>query len=340
MRHLVLAVLILISSPIMAQDDHDGETYTLHKNQWIWYSDIGYRTSPFTLKYDFSPEIDKLKFRHNIKPILGFGVHYKWFALRIGFGLPVYVYSENKYGQHSPVNIGTQFSIKKMFFDVDFRVNGGYAIKDAYRWIDTLTELQPNQLTPRVGTGSLSFNMWHFSKSEIHMRPILGRSGHYNRNASSTYFKYTFNIFEARHANGDINFELIPLELINSTVATTNAARITVMDIGLVPGYAMVRRLNNWQFSFIGGIGGVLQSKFYTNKVGTSRGFLGIAPRIDLKFIGGYNDERYFCHLDTDFDIKTARIQNMAYRQYFYSIKLVGGIRLKEKEKKSKRKKS
>ena len=63
--------------------------------------------------------------------------------------------------------------------------------------------------------------------------------------------------------------------------------------------------------------------------------FLGIAPRLDLKFIGGYNDEKYFCHIDTDFDIKSARIQNLAYRQYFYTIKLVGGIRLMPKDKKN-----
>ena len=340
MKHLALIAFLLVMLPIFEQNSDEEKIYTLRKNQWIWYSDIGYRTSPFTLRYDFTPEIDKLKFRHNIKPILGIGVHYKWFALRIGLGLPFTFFSVNQFGKHLPFNLGTQFSVKKLFFDIDLRLNGGYVIKDAYRWNSDLTELEPHQLMPRVGTGSLSFNVWHFRNTDINMRPILGRVGNYNRNASSIYLKYSLNVFEARHGDSHTTSELIPLDLINSAVSSTNASRITVMDVGLIPGYAMVKKLNNWQFSFIGGIGGVIQSKFYTNKTGLTRGFLGIAPRIDLRIIGGFNNEHYFCHLDTDFDIKTARIQNMAYRQYFYSIKLVGGIRLKEKNNTSKRKRS
>ncbi len=159
MRLLILIVLLSVSDSIFGQNEHEDETYTLHKNQWIWYSDIGYRTSPFTLKYDFAPGIDRLKFRHNIKPILGFGVHYKWFALRIGIGLPTTVHSVNKYGKHTPVNIGTQFSIKKMFIDVDFRLNRGYVIKNAVRWDSSLTQLHPHKILNNLNSFSLSTNL-------------------------------------------------------------------------------------------------------------------------------------------------------------------------------------
>ena len=171
------------------------------------------------------------------------------------------------------------------------------------------------------------------------MKPILGRVGHYNKDAASLYFKYTFNVFGASNGNDTANFEIVPSQLINDNVAVTSARGLAVIDIGFVPGYAYVKRLNKWQISFIGGLGGVLQTKIYTTAdVPNGRSFLGIAPRLDLKFIGGYNDERYFCHLDTDFDIKSARFQNMSYRQYYYSLKIVGGIRLKEKDRKAKRK--
>lgn len=342
MRHLVLISVMLGSFSIMSQEGHeDDRAYSLHKNQWIWYSDIGYRTSPFTLKYDFSPEIDKLKFRHNIKPILGIGVHYKWFALRVGFGLPTTIYSENKFGRHIPLNFGAQFSIKKMFIDADLRFNRGYVIKNAVRWDTTLSQLYPNKKLNNLNSFSMSTNLWHFKNKEIHMKPILGRAGHYNRDAGSFYLKYTFNFFGVSNNDDTLYKELVPIDFIKSTVGATQSRRLAAIDLGVVPGYAFVKRLNNWQFSFIGGLGAVLQSKFYSTATTiTPKNIIGIAPRIDLKFIGGYNDERYFCHLDTDFDIKSARYQRLSYRQYFYSIKLVGGIRLKEKEKKTKRKKS
>lgn len=341
MKQLLFILLFFISGSLFSQDNHEEEIYTLHKNQWIWYSDLGYRTSPFTLKYAFSEDVKKLKYRHNIKPILGFGVHYKWFALRLGIGLPLTIYSFKKYGQHTPFNIGTQFSVKKMFFDLDFRFNSGYVLKNALRWDSTLNELAPNDQLPNLRTSSFSINIWHFKNKQIHMKPILGRVGHYNRDAASMYFKYTFNVFGASKANDSMNLELVPATLIHDNVAVTAARGIAVIDIGFVPGYAYVKRLNKWQFSFIGGLGGVLQTKIYTTAdVPEGRSFLGIAPRLDLKFIGGYNDERYFCHLDTDFDIKSARLQNLSYRQYFYSLKIVGGIRLKEKDRKSKRKES
>jgi hypothetical protein len=341
MRSLIIILLLLAGKYISAQEVHHEGAYTLHKNQWILYSDIGYRTSPFTLKYNFSPEIDKLKFRHNINPILGFGVHYKWFALRIGIGLPSNVYSVNKYGRHTPVNVGAQFSIKKMFIDVDFRYNNGYVIKNANRWDTSLTQLHPNKILSGLNSLSLTTNFWHFRNKEIHMKPILGRAGHYNRDAGSFYLKYTFNIYGVSNNDDPGAKELIPINFIKSAVAATQSRGLAAVDIGVVPGYAFVKRLKNWQFSILGGLGGVLQTKFYsTSSADSPKNLIGIAPRIDLKFVGGYNDESYFCHLDTDFDIKTARYQRLSYRQYFYSIKLVGGIRLKEKQKKSKRKKS
>lgn len=339
MKGILLIAVLILSPLVFSQDGHDEEPYTLHKNQWIWYSDLGYRTSPFNLKYDFSPSINSLKFRHNIKPILGFGVHYKWFAFRIGIGLPLSVYSENKYGQLQTFNLGTQFSVKKSFIDLDFRNNVGYVIKNANRWDTTLNDLYPHRIMNSLNTYSLSANLWHFRNKEIHMKPILGRVGHYNKDAGSFYLKYTFNIFGVTNTNDSLSKELIPVEFIKSTVASTQSRGLAAFDLGVVPGYAFVKRLKSWQFSFMGGLGAVLQTKVYTTyDKPEGRSFLGLAPRMDLKFIGGYNDERYFCHLDTDFDIKSARYQKLTYRQFYYSIKLVGGIRLKEKVKKSKRK--
>ena len=76
----------------------------------------------------------------------------------------------------------------------------------------------------------------------------------------------------------------------------------------------------------------MIQSKFY--RAGqVTRGFLGIAPRVDLRFIAGYSKPDYFFWFVGDFDIKSIKHQDLRYRQTYYSLKLVAGIRLDKKKK-------
>ena len=93
--------------------------------------------------------------------------------------------------------------------------------------------------------------------------------------------------------------------------------------------------MNNWQFAVFGGLGGVIQSKFYTNG-DVTRSFLGIAPRLDFRLLGGFSKPEYFVFLTTDFDIKSIQIQELKYNQNFYTVKLVAGIRIRTKASKRK----
>ena len=111
---------------------------------------------------------------------------------------------------------------------------------------------------------------------------------------------------------------------------------ISVIDIGIVPGYAYVNRIENWQFSAFAGFGGVIQSKIYQAGQLT-RGFLGTAPRVDLRFIAGYSKPDYFFWFVSDFDIKSIKHQDLRYRQTYYSLKLVAGIRFDSKKKSGKK---
>lgn len=334
---LTIIILLLLQFRLLGQKDDDSSVYVLYKNQPVVYGDIGYRGSPFTLKYPFSEDINKLKFKHNLKAVLGVGIHYKWFSFRLGIGLPGTIRPASRYGTHQTFNLGTQFSVKKTFIDLDFRVNDGYVIKDAYQWNDSLDNIHPNEIADNMRTSSLSVNFWHFRKNEIHMKPILARVGRYNRDAGSFYLKYTFNVFGVSRKTGST--PLTPLPFIKDNIPALNSFGFGVIDFGVVPGYAFVKKIDHWQLSFIGGLGGVLQMKFFsTLDVVSSRALIGIAPRVDFKFIGGYNHHKYFIHLDTDFDIKSATYQRLAYRQYYYSVRLVGGYRFKEKTKKEKSK--
>jgi hypothetical protein len=60
---------------------------------------------------------------------------------------------------------------------------------------------------------------------------------------------------------------------------------------------------------------------------------LGLAPRYDVRLIFGHSKPTYFIFLVTDFDNKSIRFSDLIVRQYFYSVKLVGGYRFPTKAK-------
>src|SRR5690554_7573009 len=81
---------------------------------------------------------------------------------------------------------------------------------------------------------------------------------------------------------------LIPHEYFTSTPSIHTAKSISAFDVGGIPGYAYINNINGWQFGAFAGIGAVVQTKVY-NYADTQRGFLGMAPRVDLKLQAGYN---------------------------------------------------
>ena len=307
--------------------------YTLFKDKVVLYTDLGYTTAPFSLLYDFNPEVDKLKYKNNFRTVLGIGGSYKWFNLRIGIPLPGNVRPVSRYGKTTHFDLGVNFTIKKTFCDFDIRNYKGYAIKNANDWNDTLNDLHPNDIRPNINAVSFSTNVWYFHDENFKMSALNGRSGQYNEEVKTWYLKNSLNIFGV----GNGNESIIPTELVDTLISKTAATTITSIDIGVIPGYAYVNKINNWQFSAIAGLGLVLQGKFHSSDQLT-RGYFGIAPRYDIRFIGGYTVPKFFVFLVTDFDNKSIRLTDLVYRQSFYTIKIVGGIRLDHKKKQKKAK--
>lgn len=329
-----IVIFLLISCFANAQND-SASHYTLYKEKLVLYSDLGFKSAPFSLRGDFPNEIKSLHYKHNFKSILGLGISYKWFGLRIAFGLPGELRPVSHYGESRFFDAGVKFSIKKTFWDIDLRSYGGYVIKDAYKWLDTLNELQPNLPRPRTKAVSVSLNSWYFFSDQFRMPAVYGINGEFNRNTGTWYLRSILNFFGV----GDEGGPLLPKEMRDSTDTKTMASAATSLDLGVVPGYAFVVRKDGWQASMFGGLGAVLQGKNFT--VGTlNRGFLGIAPRIDLRFVGGYSMPKCFFWFVSDFDIKSIGFQDLSYTQTFYSLSLVGGVRLntRQKDKKLKNK--
>lgn len=329
MKSILFLIFLSLSLSANSQEQ-DTLPFNNYREKIVLYSDLGFNSAPFTVKGDFANGVDKVKFRHNQKVVLGLGVAYKWFALRLGFSLPGHLRAESRYGRSNYLDLGLAFNIKQTYWDIDLRNYSGYVVKDAYQWNDTLNALSPNAKIRNARSISASINSWYFLSKNFKMNSVLGKTGDFNQSHGTWYIKGTLNIF----GSGNDNMPLLPQELVDTVKNVNTANTFTALDFGAVPGYAYVHRWNNWQAAAFGGLGGVVQAKFFS--AGTlTRGFLGLAPRMDLRFVVGYSKPRYFIWLHSNFDIKSIRLKELSYRQVYNTIKLVGGIRLDKKKKKS-----
>ncbi len=326
-------LLLILSHLSFSQMENDSLPYRLFKDKIVLYSDLGYTAAPFNLKYEFSDQVNKLQYKNNFRAVLGLGGSYKWFSIRLGIPLPIEMRSAGRFGHTLPINLGVDFTIKRTFVDVDFRNFTGYAIKDAYKWNDTLNKLKPNDIRRLTSTNSFSMNVWYFHNKDFKMEALRGRTGHYNQQVHTWYLRYTFNVFGVNNGT----YSVIPSQFEDSLNTKLSASQFGAVDMGVIPGYAYVNRIKNWQFSILTGLGAVVQTKYYTIN-GENRSFTGLEPRFDVRFIGGYSKPKFFVFLVTDFDNKTIRYNSLVYNQTFYTIRLAGGIRFDPKEKKSNRK--
>jgi hypothetical protein len=332
-KYKLLVFCLILGSNLQAQND--SLPYKIFKDKFVLHGDIGFSAAPFSIQYPFSGDIDKLKYRDNFRPVVGLGFCYKWLALRLAFSLPTNFRAVSRYGSTKQFNLGFDFTVKKTFIDVDLRSYFGYAIKNAKVWNDTLSDLNPNDIRPNTNAVSFSMNAWYFHDKNFKMSALRGKTAHYTKEVQTWYLKNIFNIFGVGISAGTNN--VIPDELQDSTATKTGASVFSAVEFGVVPGYAYVNKIRNWQFSGLLGLGAVIQSKYY-NTDGNVRGFLGLAPRYDIRLIGGYSVDRYFVMLITDFDNKSIRFTDLEYQQYFYSVRLSTGIRLNlKKDKESKK---
>jgi len=307
------------------------ENFRGHK---VFYTDLGYSVAPYFIKYHFKEGIDKLSYKNNFKPSMGLGFAYKWFSLRVSFPILNAFRNKDLYGETKQFNIGTDYSYKKVYLDLEFRSVVGYALKDAYKWDSTYTKkTNPNQLMPSNHVINVSFHSWYFKDPNFKINALMGKRAHYRKQVHTWYIKWTMNYFGVSN-DGQ---QLIPNQLESPLNSKLSSTKFTAYDAGAIPGYAYANRIKNWQFSGWFGLGGVLQSKFYTVN-GDSRGFLGLAPRYDVRVMGGYSTPAFFIFLLTDFDNKSIRFTELVYKQYFYSIRIVGGMRFKDKKKDKKKK--
>ncbi|MCX8486895.1 MAG: hypothetical protein ORN53_06945, partial [Crocinitomicaceae bacterium] len=221
------------------------------------------------------------------------------------------------------------FSYKKVYYDFEFKYIRGFSIQDANRWDSTLDEGHRNSIQPKIQSLNISANAWYFHHKDFKMGALLGKRSYYTKLVHTWYVKGTMNFFGVDTKNAG----LIPTVLQDEQNSKTMSSTFSAFDIGFVPGYAYVNRFKNWQIAGWAGFGPVIQAKYYQVNC-DFRGFLGLAPRYDIRIMGGYTTPKHFLFLVTDFDNKSIRFNELIYRQSFYTIKLEGGYRFPVKEKK------
>jgi hypothetical protein len=330
---LILFFVCLSSLEVNAQKrdfkrKSDSLAYRTFSDELVVYSDYGFGTAPFSIKFENKfVEKQSIRYRNNYQTVLGLGFSYKWLSLRFGIPIPGNLRPISKFGRSESFNLGFDFSFKKFHFDVALRSNSGYAVKNANQWNDTLTELFPNDIRPNTNNISLSLNTYYFHNKQFKIQALIGKTAYYTQEVKTFYLKGTLNLHVVNNSSS-----LIPADIFSPTNTKTQSNYYSAFDFGILPGYAYVNNKKNWQYSARIGFGPVLQLKAYETDQ-TIRSFLGLAPRYDIRFLGGYNVPEYFVMLITEFDNKSVRFTDLQYRTSFYAIKLVAGYRFLDSKK-------
>ena len=286
------------------------------------YSDVGYNANPFSLRGNFGQNVNELSYKNNFSPFLGLGFAYKWFHLRVGFPIIGNIRSASKFGQTTQYNFAYDLTYKKVWYDFEFKSTFGYALKNAAQWDTSSNDQQPHKILPKVQSLNLMMNGWYFKNPEFQMNGLLGKRAHYTKEILTWYLKGTINYFGSANRNGS----LVPEQIQDPQIPIQTLTQLQAFDFGVVPGVAYVNRKNNWQLGGWLGLGPVIQIKGYETP-DYSKLFLGLAPRFDMRFMGGYSSDERFFFIVTDFDNKSIRYNELNYRQLYYAIKFVAGFR-------------
>lgn len=266
--------------------------------------------------------------------MLGIGFSYRWFALRIGAALIGNSRPVSQYGRANYFDIGTQFSIKRVYSEIDLRYYSGYVLKNAFLWDSTYTLSRPNDLSQDVSVYNIGGKMWYLHNKNFRMDPFTGNRGVYNEQVMTWYLAGRLDLYGISNRAGS----LVPAQLHDTTNTKTAASALSAVEFGVIPGFGYVNKINKFQFGIMAAVGPRLQIKSYeVNGSGTS--LAGIVARYDLKAIFGYNVPHFFAMMHIEVDNKSIHFSDFKYNQVFFYLKIQTGYRFKEKLPKGKKEK-
>lgn len=327
MFRVILFFLITFSFVYnLSFSQNDSLPFNSYHERVVLSTSFSYKGAPFNLQGSFD-SINQLNYQANLNLIHGIGVAYKWFSLNINYKLPNYTRSTEKYGKTKYFDVGLRFNLKKLYFSLNFTDYNGYGIKGADKLSDSLPVSPVGYyLNNNLKSWGLGLNVYYLINPDLNMKAAIGAVSRYTGSAHGFYLRFTTSVYGISSERS-----LIPYEYLSSPHSSHKASSISAIDFGAVPGYAYLNNINGWQFGAFAGLGGVIQAKSYQSEE-TSRSFLGLAPRFDIRIQGGYNVSNWFLMFNATFDHSSIEFSHLQYNQLYFAFQLTYGYRFKEKE--------
>jgi hypothetical protein len=109
--------------------------------------------------------------------------------------------------------------------------------------------------------------------------------------------------------------------------ATVSSSRsVGCVEIGAIPGGALVKKFNNIQSTILFGWGPLIQTKWYRGD--NSRAFFGLSSHTDLQLALGYHQKKYFIQIMSEFQFRRINFRQINVQQYYYDVRLFFGYLL------------
>ena len=311
MKTLFFLFLLISFTDVFAQSDSVHESYY---DKFIFYSDLGYYSSPFNVKVD---KIGDFKYRNNIKPFVGIGMVYKWGSLRIGSLINYNLKGLDNYGNTKIFKIGTEIFYKRFLFDANYYRFTGYTLLSNSNLLSNYKFY--NDLTFQ----SVSINGWFFLNKNFSHHALKGIKQSIKKNNLTIYLKNTNALTLIQ--NPEI---ILPSkEIISINKFSSNFNKIQSIEIGILGGIAAgVKFKQSYQLGGMFGYGGVLIDRSLNSNI-NYKNQLGLSSRFDFHLYFGYSNKKFFLMNYLDLEQRKMEFIDYEIDTRLISYRLVGGYR-------------
>lgn len=323
----IVFFFVFISSLLFGQGGEETRaSYNFYRFHPIAMTDIGFSTAPFTMKYKFQNNIQRIHYDHNNKMMIGLGFSHNWFSLRLGAALLGNFKPKHLFGRANYIDIGAQFTVKRVYAEVDLKYYAGYVVRNAFQWDPNYNLKTPNDLSQDIHVRTISAKAWYLHNRDFRMDPFYGNRGNYNKQVMTWYLAGRFEVHGLNNNAGPI----VPEVLHDSTNTKTSADALNAVEIGIIPGYGYVTRVKNFQFGFMAAAGPRIQFKNYQVREEKTN-LAGVVARYDFKAVFGYNVPRYYVMAHVELDNKSIHFGSFKYNQSYIYFKVQTGWRFNER---------
>ena len=337
-RILIIGTAFLMPHAVFSQKTNspvegtvtDSSHFELYKRRWIVDLATGFNSThlSYNLKYN---NLGKVNMIPNTPFVLQTGVHYLGVRIGLTFKLPVNTLNVNEYGRSSYFNFDLAFALKRLNFAFDIKYFEGFAFLNQQQ-IDTAFIPSKHGIHPHYATITSGVHMRYFLKKNFNYKASLGMVGDFKK---STFSPYIYGYIGGTSISNNRDYLLADFQRTDS-IDNSNMTQLGAFELGTIPGLAYVYRKNWFQGTIMAGFGPLVQVKSYQTPI-HSRGFLGLNTRTDLIVVAGIQQTKWFLNLSGEFQFRRINIKNINFQEYFFDVRLCGGYRFREKERKIKK---